>query len=110
MLKKCVAFTVIAALVPLVGLSLATLAGCTKQASQPAPNAKAGPSAPAPAKPEAKTADAAKPGDAHDGHSHEGHDHAQHAKTEKADPEIAANLAKLSAEDRAIAEKQKKCP
>jgi Cu(I)/Ag(I) efflux system membrane fusion protein len=105
MLKSLIAFTFAAALVPFVGLSLVLLAGCTREASQPAPNAKAGPTAPAPAKPEAKTADAAKPGD-----THEGHNHAEHAKTEKADPEVAANLAKLSAEDRALAEKQKKCP
>lgn len=66
-----------------------------------------------------------KGGDDHEGHGdhkggddHEGHgahaggdDHANHGSHGKADPaKIEANLAKLSAEDRVLAEKQKMCP
>lgn len=51
-------------------------------------------------------------GDHDDGdHDHGDHDHGDHDHGAAADPEkIAANLAKLSAEDRTAAEKQKICP
>lgn len=41
-------------------------------------------------------------------HSHEGHEHGDHA--EGGNAEIVAALAKLPAEDRALAEQQKLCP
>ncbi len=48
----------------------------------------------------------------HDHGDHQGHDHGDHAHHdhEHDSEEIAANLAKLSAEDRKLAEKQKVCP
>ncbi len=51
----------------------------------------------------------------HEGHDHgdhEGHDHDDHAHHdhEHDSEQIAANLAKLSEEDRKLAEKQKICP
>lgn len=41
-------------------------------------------------------------------HSHDGHEHGDHADGDNA--EIVAALAKLPAEDRALAEQQKLCP
>ena len=46
----------------------------------------------------------------HGDHDHSEHDHGSHEHGETDSAEIAANLAKLSAEDRAAAEKQKTCP
>ena len=51
----------------------------------------------------------------HEGHDHEGHDHGDddhgdHDHGDAGGDKISANLAKLSPEDRALAEKQKTCP
>ena len=52
---------------------------------------------------------AAPPADAAQTPSHDAHDH-EHSHGHADDKEIAAELAKLSPEDRALAEKQKVCP
>ncbi len=46
----------------------------------------------------------------HDGHDHGDHDHGDHDHGDAGGDKISANLAKLSPEDRALAEKQKTCP
>lgn len=53
------------------------------------------------------TQEAAQPQDSAQAHSHDGHDHRHGHGDDKA---IAAALAKLSPEDRTLAEKQKICP
>jgi hypothetical protein len=79
------------------------LVGCANEKQQPSSSPAASPAPP----PEDSGSGEQPAAMEHAGHEHAGGDHAEH---EVADPKVQEALAKLSPEDRALAEKQKTCP